>query len=414
MMHSPQVAEKLRVLSANERVFLAVDQVTGFNFTIAVSFRGKVTHDRWRAAFAELQKRHPLLNVGINTDDTHAPYFERRAGLPIPVLFEVRSSATDWQRVMEAEFAEPFDYATAPLLRAVVLEDEAGCDLVVTSNHVIIDGMGVVAMVRDLLRAMAGERLHRLPVPVSADERVDQIRSRMRESAPSLPEPPALTRTYTRRLATGKPAIDALRFSPELTAQLLSYARQEKTTAGAVLVAAMDSVLRKLVPELKEANLHILTPVDARPYLGNEEDFVLSIGSARALAAYPDAGIWQSARTLKSILLPFQSFEQIEATFKRTETIMAMKLPSATLVDAIIQKVGHDVALSNLKTVEFAQIPAELTVESVWGPSVLLGVEGEHFLGSATFGSALHLVYTSFSPVDGFLEAVRKTIVEAC
>ena len=64
---------------------------------------------------------------------------------------------------------------------------------------------------------------------------------------------------------------------------------------------------------------------------------------------------------------------------------------------------GHDVLLSNLKTVELPTAPHGLTVEAVWGPSVLLGVEGEQMIGVATFGGVLHLVYTSFSPVAGLL-----------
>jgi hypothetical protein len=79
----------------------------------------------------------------------------------------------------------------------------------------------------------------------------------------------------------------------------------------------------------------------------------------------------------------------------------------------LAQAVGYDVGVSNLKTVEFRTLPAELAVESVWGPSVLSGYEGENFIGSATFGGALHLVYSSFTPLPGLLEAVREKILTA-
>ena len=55
-----------------------------------------------------------------------------------------------------------------------------------------------------------------------------------------------------------------------------------------------------------------------------------------------------------------------------------------------------------------------LVVESVWGPSVLVGHEGEHFIGVATFGEALHLTYSSFTPLPGMLEALHGTISNAC
>jgi hypothetical protein len=41
----------------------------------------------------------------------------------------------------------------------------------------------------------------------------------------------------------------------------------------------------------------------------------------------------------------------------------------------LIQNFGHDVLLSNLKSVEFLPAPDGLALEAVLGPSVLLGVE---------------------------------------
>src|ERR1700683_1356783 len=121
-------AAKLRPLSGFEHLFWALDKINGFNFGMAVSFRGTMGHSRWRDAFARGQKRHPFLNVGINEDDPHVPWFARGTGLPIPLTFLRRNSSTDWQRVMESEIAEPFDLSTGPLLRAAILEDEKGSD----------------------------------------------------------------------------------------------------------------------------------------------------------------------------------------------------------------------------------------------------------------------------------------------
>src|SRR6185437_16968210 len=100
----------------------------------------------------------------INEDDPQAPYFTRGEGHPVPLSFQGRISSTDWQRVMEADIARPFDLSAGPLLRAAVLEDDQGCDLVIIANHVVIDGMGVLAFIRDLLSALAGKTQCDLPV----------------------------------------------------------------------------------------------------------------------------------------------------------------------------------------------------------------------------------------------------------
>lgn len=407
----------LRPLSGFERLFLAFDKINGFNFGIAVGFRGVISDVRWKRAFDQVQNRNPLLNAGINEDDPHAPFFVSGAMFAIPLTFQRRISSTEWQRVMESDIAKPFDLASGPLLRAAVLQDEKNCDLVITANHVVIDGMGVLALVRDLLRALAGERLTVGSIPPSAEERAAEIR--VVNPMPnwlgnSAEEPQPRNRNYTSRNRKGKSVISALRLSQEQSAQLLRFARREKTTIGAVLSAATASALRELSPQLNDADLRLTTAIDARPYLGNENDFVLSVISPRAIVPYPDQELPASARAIKTQIAPFQSFEAIATTFERVESVLAQELDAATIVNAMAHGFAHDVGVSNLRTVEFAPVNNDLAVESVWGPSVLVGYEGEHFVGVATFDGSLHLTYSSFTPFSGLLEAIRQTISNAC
>lgn len=406
----------LRPLSGFERLFLAFEMINGFNFGIAVGFHGAVSDVRWKCAFDQVQSRHPLLNAGINQDDPQAPYFVSGTGSAIPLTFQRRISPTEWQRVMESEIAKPFDLAGGPLLRAAVLQGEGNCDLVITANHVVIDGMGVLTFIRDLLSALAGEGLPIASIPPSAEERASQIRAvnptqKRLENAAEEPQP--RNRNYTSRNRKGKCAISALRLSQEQSAQLLRFARQEKTTIGAVLSAAAASALRRLSAPLKEADLRLTAAMDARPYLGNEDDFVLSIISPRAIVPYPEQDLPASARAIKAQTAPFQSFVAIEATFDTVETVLAQRLDHATIVNAMAQGFAHDLGVSNVRTVKFAPANGELAVESVWGPSVLAGYEGEHFIGVATFEGAIHLTYSSFTPLSGLLEAVRQIVSDA-
>ena len=418
--------EALRPLSPYERLFWAIDRINGFNFSLAVTFRGTISHAEWIAAFAQAKGRHPLLSACINHDDPHAPVFMRAADLPIPLKFRRRSSPAEWQRVIEAEQAKPFDLSAGPFLRATLLEDSEGCDLIVTANHVVLDGVGAVAFVGDLLGALAGEKLERLPVAPSAEDRAAKARSttaRTTAESTKVPQPdgglqqtvdalPA--RKFTRRIGTGSPVVDALRFSHEQTAQLVLCSREQQTTVGSVLVAAVASALQTLSPALKNSDIRMNVPIDARPYLDNAADFVLSIIGARCIAPYPAKCLWESARAIRSQLMPWQSFAEIESTFNRMKAMMAMNLDPTSLIDTVGSKFGYDVTVTNLKHVGFASLPGALTVEAVWGPSVLMGYEGEHTVGSATFDGALHLVYTSHTPVAGLLKKVQTTIATAC
>ena len=414
--------EALRPLSPYERLFCAIDRVNGFNFSLAVTFRGTISHVHWIAAFAQAKERHPLLSARINHDDPHAPVFIRAADLPIPLKFRQRSSPTEWQRVIEAEQANPFDSSAGPFLRATLLEDNEGCDLIVTANHVVLDGVGAVAFVGDLLAALAGEKLERLPVAPSAEDRTVHARSTTiqltkvpqadgsrQQTVDALPP-----RKFTRRIGTGAPTVDGLRFSHEQTAELVRCSRQQQATVGSVLIAAVASALQTLSPALKNGDIRMNVPIDARPYLDNAADFVLSIIGARCIAPYPAKSLWESARAIRSQLMPWQSFAEIESTFNRMKAMMAMNLDPASLIDTMGSKFGYDVTVTNLKHVHFATLPAALSVEAVWGPSVLMGYEGEHTVGTATFDGALHLVYTSHTPVAGLLNKVQTTIATAC
>jgi Condensation domain len=415
----PDVRAKLRPLSGVEHLFWALDKINGFNFGMAVSFRGTIAHSRWRDAFARAQKRHPFLDAAINEDDPHAPWFARGTGLPIPLAFLRRNSSTDWQRVMESEIAEPFDLSTGPLLRAAILEDEKGSDLVLTTHHAVIDGIGVLAVVRELLRALAGEALAELPIPPPAEERATAIRAlnplpAALDAATYAAEPQPRNRIYASRNRKGKCAIASIRLSQQQSARLLRYARREQTTIGAVLMAAAASALRELSPQLKQADLRLTTALDVRPYIANEEDFVLSVISPRAIVPHPEEELAASARAIKAQIAPAQSFLAIEAIFTRVGAILTQKLDAAALVNMLVEAVGHDVLVSNLKTVEIPVQPDGLVVESVWGPSVLCGFGGEHAIGAATFDSALHLVYTSFAAVAGLLDTIHEKLMAAC
>jgi hypothetical protein len=415
----PRASATIRSLSGYERLFLAVDIVNGFNFAIAVTFSGVIAHSRWQAAFAQLQKRHPLLNASVNVDDWHAPTFEHGAGDSIPLRFLRRSSATDWQRAMESEIAKPFDLSSAPLLRATIVEDDTGCDLVVTANHVIADGIAILALVDELLRALAGHKLEELPPPPSAEERVAAIvasESGLALDAAAIDEftPAPTPRAFASRNRKGRNTISALRLSPAQSALLLERARKNQTTVSAVLLAALAIAVRGVSPDQCGSDLQWSTPVNARPYLGNEGDLAISVISARGIDPHSGDDLFAAARAVKSNIARFQNFRAIQATYTRVDAVYAQKLDAATLVKAVVSIAGHDLMLSNLKTAEFPVEPDDLRVESVWGPSVLLGVEGEQMIGSVTFGGALHLLYSSFTPLPGLLEAVSETIESAC
>ena len=107
--------------------------------------------------------------------------------------------------------------------RVNILEDDHGCDLIVTAHHAILDGMGALRLIRDVLAVLSGERLAPLAMPLAAEDRIEEARS----SAPpqSIMDPQAAEawqqflatrppRSFERHAGTRRPIISSLRLFP--------------------------------------------------------------------------------------------------------------------------------------------------------------------------------------------------------
>ena len=184
---------------------------------------------------------------------------------------------------------------------------------------------------------------------------------------------------------------------------------------GSVLLAAIVRAMQIVPGPLENARIRFAAPIDMRPDLGNANDFVLSMAMARGASPPLELGLWESARWIGARLRSFRSLIEFEAAFQGVEQLLSMNLPSAATVDALAARGGHDVMLSNLGSIDLPQAAAEgISQQAVWGPSVLVGYEGEHTVGSATWNGALHLVYTSHSPLRRLLEGARRVLMEGC
>jgi NRPS condensation-like uncharacterized protein len=79
---------------------------------------------------------------------------------------------SQWQSLAAEELVRPFDRATAPLMRAVLLKGESTSTILLTFEHTIADGISSVAILNDLVAALNGHRLTALGVPPSQEEMI--------------------------------------------------------------------------------------------------------------------------------------------------------------------------------------------------------------------------------------------------
>lgn len=410
----------LRPLAAFEHLSAHWDAVLGFNFSVTFTFQGTVAHDRWQHALHALQKRHPLLRAGIQMDGEQGPVFVDAPHRPIEIRFARRSSASDWQRVMEAEFNKVFDLE-GPLLRANVLEDDDGCDLILCAHHSVLDAIGMIALVRDLFQILSEIDLPALPLPSATDQHIERIRQRgdFPEGVGHASEDwgAAVAALSSRKIQPHKGRavchVSALRIDKDQTERLLRSARKEASTVGAALLAALAICVGKDREASGDTEIRLGVPIDARPLFGNHDDCVLAAFVSRAYLPLPHPGFWQSARHLRACVSSFHSLIEVEASRTRLNALFATKLPPETMINALQALAGFDVCVSNLKNVDVLTGTTGLALQSVWGPSILAGSLNGHYVGSATANGALHLTYSSHAPIEGLLDEMHRILIEA-
>lgn len=147
-------------------------EVLPVNGAITGRIRGRTTPGQLREALSATRARHPLLTVRVAASGPWGARFTTDR-VPAPELRFVRAGDQSWTAIVEEELRRPFDTATGPLARFVVVESGGFFDLVGIYHHLVADGMSVSFVLRDLLRALAdptGAATPAPPVTVPVDD----------------------------------------------------------------------------------------------------------------------------------------------------------------------------------------------------------------------------------------------------
>ena len=159
---------RVRALGSTEHLFWLLDQNRPTHFAMVAEIDRRFAPSAWHAAFQALQRRHPLLSTCIATDAQHNSAFHSVPGAVVP-LRVIEHHATSWQTETAREIATRFDWATAPLVRATLLQRESTSTLILVAHHSVLDGMGAAYLIDELLRTLTGKPAAPLPAhPPSA------------------------------------------------------------------------------------------------------------------------------------------------------------------------------------------------------------------------------------------------------
>jgi hypothetical protein len=154
-----------------------------------------------------------------------------------------------------------------------------------------------------------------------------------------------------------------------------------------------------------------MSPVDNRKLLGLEDRCALSI--IFPIGAYaPDSEecLWDVARAVKDELTPVRTADGLSTVFSGFRQLMSTSPNVAQIAAFELQVCACEGMVSNLGALPFEMSFGGFKLESLWGPSVFVGIEGEQMIGAATLNGAIHLLHTSYTPIPKLLQTMEATL----
>jgi hypothetical protein len=129
-----------------------IEHIVEGNVVFVVRIEGSFEADRLREALSRVQRKHPALRVLLR-EEPDGLYYEADSAPGIPLRILPRVTEDDYRRVCQTELHTAFT-CDKPLLRVVWLRSDAESDLLLATSHRICDGMSMLTIIREVLRAL--------------------------------------------------------------------------------------------------------------------------------------------------------------------------------------------------------------------------------------------------------------------
>jgi hypothetical protein len=420
----PRAAEALgalvRPLGAFERMYHRRQQKNTMHFCTVAELAEDLDPSALAGALRVVQRRHPLLNVCVGDHpQTRLGFYRPAIVAPIPVTVVDAGTGQTWCDLVARELTHPFDTSRAPMIRVALLRsgERNPAAIVLTADHVIADGLSAVCILRDLFSALNGRPLEALSVPPSQEGLIGRLRHTQPAAAANGQAPPAqpdrsATLSTTRPFDGALPHLSAICFDADLTRRLFTRARAERTTVQSVLVSAMSRVI---IESGRNDFVRMLTPFTAfRGKIGVDDDVCLYITVTRtAFTREQLTGLWDMARMVGDQLAAARSLTAVLAASAATEKFIPVDATPEDAESFMTAGLSFEAFASNLGVLDMGT-PEAVRPLAIWGPAILLQVQGELNTGICTFNGQLRIVNATHDPFPGYLEGVRDVLDAAC
>jgi hypothetical protein len=155
--------------------------------------------------------------------------------------------------------------------------------------------------------------------------------------------------------------------------------------------------------------------VNNRKLLGLKDQCTLSIiFPTGAYAPDSEERLWDVARSVKNELAPVRTVEGLSTglstVFSGFRQLMSTSPNVAQVAAFELQVCACEGMVSNLGVLPFETSFGVFKLESLWGPAVFVGIEGEQMIGAATLNGAIHLLHTSYTPIPKLLQTMESAL----
>jgi NRPS condensation-like uncharacterized protein len=411
----------VRPLEAFERMYYRRQQKSTMHFCMAAELADDLDPFTLAAALRAVQQRHPLLNVHVEDHPRTGLGFYRPGFVPpIPATVIDAEAGRSWRDCVAAELTRTFDTSRAPMIRVVLLRSgpTTPAAIVLTVDHVIVDGLSAGYILRDLFAALNGHQLQALAAPPAQEDLIGALRDgqpaavRAANGQPQTAQPDWLsTPSAIRPFDGAAPHICTVSFDQDLTRRLVTRARAERTTVHSALVSAMSRVI---IESGRNEFVRMNTPVAFRDHIGVHDDVCLYFTATRtAFTREQLTDLWDMARTVGDQLAAARSVPALLAASAATEQFIPVDATTQDADDFMVRGLSFEAFASNLGVLDMGA-PGPVRPVAIWGPAILIQVQGELNTGICTFNGQLRMVTASHHPLPGYLDRVRDVLDAAC
>jgi hypothetical protein len=124
--------------------------------------------------------------------------------------------------------------------------------------------------------------------------------------------------------------------------------------------------------------------------------------------------LWSLARSIKLEHAGPRSRADLTLALQMISDAVAEISDVDGALDFIEPIFAYQVAVSNVGELLPPRKASAVRITSMWGPSNLLGFEGEQLVGAITVNDSLHLLHTAYSPLPHLLKGVRAILIDMC